>query len=92
MNRFADAAGTEPPLHRSDPALERKQVERVKAHRARRPRGRGRERARDAPHRRRDRREPDAGDHRGRPRGVTVGEMCDALREVWGTWRETPSF
>ena len=21
---------------------------------------------------------------------VTMGEMCDALREVWGTWRETP--
>jgi methylmalonyl-CoA mutase N-terminal domain/subunit len=23
---------------------------------------------------------------------VTMGEMCDALREVWGTWRETPVF
>jgi methylmalonyl-CoA mutase N-terminal domain/subunit len=23
---------------------------------------------------------------------VTIGEMCDALREVWGTWRETPVF
>ena len=23
---------------------------------------------------------------------VTMGEMCDALREVWGTWRETPEF
>ena len=22
---------------------------------------------------------------------VTMGEMCDALREVWGVWRETPS-
>ena len=21
---------------------------------------------------------------------VTMGEMCDALREVWGIWRETP--
>src|SRR6266508_2329302 len=21
---------------------------------------------------------------------VTMGEMCDALREVWGVWRETP--
>ena len=23
---------------------------------------------------------------------ATVGEMCDALREVWGLWRETPVF
>jgi methylmalonyl-CoA mutase N-terminal domain/subunit len=23
---------------------------------------------------------------------VTMGEMCDVLREVWGTWRETPVF
>jgi methylmalonyl-CoA mutase N-terminal domain/subunit len=23
---------------------------------------------------------------------VTLGEMCDALRDVWGTWRETPVF
>ncbi len=23
---------------------------------------------------------------------VTMGEMCDALRGVWGTWRETPVF
>ena len=23
---------------------------------------------------------------------VTLGEMCDGLREVWGVWRETPVF
>jgi len=23
---------------------------------------------------------------------VTMGEMCDTLREVWGVWRETPVF
>jgi len=23
---------------------------------------------------------------------TTMGEMCDALREVWGIWRETPVF
>jgi len=23
---------------------------------------------------------------------VTLGEMCDALRETWGTWTETPVF
>jgi methylmalonyl-CoA mutase N-terminal domain/subunit len=24
--------------------------------------------------------------------GATLGEMCDALRAAWGTWRETPVF
>jgi methylmalonyl-CoA mutase N-terminal domain/subunit len=23
---------------------------------------------------------------------VTMGEMCDALRTVWGVWKETPVF
>ncbi len=23
---------------------------------------------------------------------VTMGEMCETLREVWGVWRETPVF
>jgi hypothetical protein len=23
---------------------------------------------------------------------VTMGEMCDALRDMWGVWRETPVF
>jgi methylmalonyl-CoA mutase, N-terminal domain len=23
---------------------------------------------------------------------VTMGEMCDAWRDVWGVWRETPVF
>ncbi|MFN2629863.1 MAG: methylmalonyl-CoA mutase [Gaiellaceae bacterium] len=23
---------------------------------------------------------------------VTMGEMCDTLREIWGVWRETPVF
>ena len=23
---------------------------------------------------------------------VTMGEMCEALRDVWGIWRETPVF
>jgi hypothetical protein len=22
----------------------------------------------------------------------TMGEMCDALRDVWGIWHETPVF
>ena len=23
---------------------------------------------------------------------VTMGEMCDVWRDVWGVWRETPVF
>jgi methylmalonyl-CoA mutase N-terminal domain/subunit len=23
---------------------------------------------------------------------ATVGEMCNALRDVWGEWEETPSI
>ncbi|MBA2384071.1 MAG: methylmalonyl-CoA mutase, partial [Actinobacteria bacterium] len=23
---------------------------------------------------------------------VTMGEMCEAWRDVWGVWRETPVF
>jgi methylmalonyl-CoA mutase N-terminal domain/subunit len=23
---------------------------------------------------------------------TTMGEMCEALRDVWGIWRETPVF
>ena len=26
------------------------------------------------------------------PAYVTMGEMCDTLREIWGVWRETPVF
>ncbi len=92
VNRFADAAGTEPPLHHSDPGLEQKQVERVKAHRASRSHA---EVARTLAILRTEA----ATDTNLMPAiidaarsGVTVGEMCDALREVWGTWRETPSF
>jgi methylmalonyl-CoA mutase N-terminal domain/subunit len=92
VNRFADAGGSEPPLHTSDPALERKQVERVRAHRARRSTAEA-EAALAALG-------ADAVTERNlmpailvaTRAGVTVGEMCDALRAVWGTWRETPSF
>jgi hypothetical protein len=24
--------------------------------------------------------------------GVTLGEICDAFRDVWGVWREQPVF
>jgi methylmalonyl-CoA mutase, N-terminal domain len=78
---------------RIDPALEQKQVERVQAVRARRDSAvaeaaiaRLKE---DAAHEDRNLMEPIMDASRAY---VTMGEMCDALREVWGTWRETPVF
>jgi methylmalonyl-CoA mutase N-terminal domain/subunit len=92
VNRFVDADGSEPPLHSSDPALERKQVERVRNHRARRS-------AAEAASTLEGLRADAVTERNLMPAiltatraGVTVGEMCDALRAVWGTWRETPSF
>jgi methylmalonyl-CoA mutase N-terminal domain/subunit len=78
---------------RVDPALERKQIDRVRALRAERDSAaveavlaRLRE---DAAH----------GDRNLMPvivdaarLHVTMGEMCDAFRDVWGIWRETPVF
>ena len=90
----AHAGGQEQPiaLHRSDPELERRQVERVSALRARRD-GAEAERRLD------ELREAAAGTTNLMPvviraarADVTMGEMCDVLRDVWGTWRETPVY
>jgi methylmalonyl-CoA mutase N-terminal domain/subunit len=84
----------EPPLEilRIDPALERKQVERVRALRARRD-GAAVEQELAALKRaaagEANLMEPILACSRAY---ATMGEMCDALREVWGTWRETPVF
>src|SRR2546421_7763 len=80
-------------LLRIDPALEQKQIERVQAVRERRDSG-ATEAAvarlkEDAAHEDRNLMEPIMDASRVY---VTMGEMCDALREVWGTWRETPVF
>jgi methylmalonyl-CoA mutase, N-terminal domain len=78
---------------RIDPALEQQQIERVQALRARRDSARveaalarlKEDAARDD----RNLMEPIVDASRAY---VTMGEMCDALREVWGIWRETPVF
>jgi len=85
----------EPPLEilRIDPALERKQIERVRALRGRRDSA--------AVESALARLRADAADERrnlmpaiveAAKAYVTIGEMCDALRQIWGTWRETPVF
>ncbi|MBA2474596.1 MAG: methylmalonyl-CoA mutase family protein [Actinobacteria bacterium] len=78
---------------RIDPALEQQQIERVRALRARRDSARVEQalaRLREAGAREDVNLMPlivtAARDY------VTMGEMCDALREVWGVWRETPVF
>ena len=78
---------------RIDPALERKQIERVQALRARRDSAAAEAALarlkEDAAARGRNLMEPIVDAARA---DVTMGEMCDAFREVWGTWRETPVF
>jgi methylmalonyl-CoA mutase, N-terminal domain len=81
------------PLLRIDPALEQKQIDRLAGVRARRDSAAVESRL--------------AALREGASRDdvnlmplivdaardyVTLGEMCDALREVWGVWRETPVF
>jgi len=78
---------------RIDPALEQKQVERVQAVRERRDSAAAEAAIarlkEDAARDDRNLMEPIMDASRAY---VTMGEMCDALREVWGTWRETPVF
>jgi methylmalonyl-CoA mutase N-terminal domain/subunit len=85
----------EPPLEilHIDAALERKQVERVDALRATRDSGKV-----DAALSRLKEDAALEGRNLVYPiidaarAYVTMGEMCDALREVWGVWQETPVF
>jgi methylmalonyl-CoA mutase N-terminal domain/subunit len=93
VNRYELADEQPIPIHRVDPVLERKQIQRVQTLRARRDSAlvdqslaRLRE---DAG--RSDRNLMPAIVDAARAY-VTMGEMCDAFREVWGTWRETPVF
>jgi methylmalonyl-CoA mutase N-terminal domain/subunit len=76
-----------------DAALEQKQIERVRALRARRDSAAAEQAlARlkdDAAHEGRNLMGPIVDAARAY---VTMGEMCDALRDVWGIWRETPVF
>jgi methylmalonyl-CoA mutase N-terminal domain/subunit len=81
------------PILRIDPALEREQVARVQAIRARRDSADVEAALARLKH--------DAAVEDRNLMGpivdaakayVTMGEMCDAFRDVWGIWRETPVF
>jgi methylmalonyl-CoA mutase, N-terminal domain len=92
VNRYEEGDGTEIDLLRIDPGLEEKQIERVRGLRARRDSAAA-EAALTAL------KDAAAREVNLMPLiidaarvHVTMGEMCDALREVWGVWRETPVF
>jgi methylmalonyl-CoA mutase, N-terminal domain len=92
VNRYVLEEEQPVEILRIDPALERKQIERVQALRARRDSA-----AVDSAL---TRLKDDAASERnlmpaivdGARVYVTMGEMCDALRNVWGVWKETPVF
>jgi methylmalonyl-CoA mutase, N-terminal domain len=92
VNAFVEDEAREIPLLHIDPELQAEQVERVRALRERRDRPR----AEAALARIRQ----DATDETNlmdsliaaARADVTMGEMCDALRDAWGVWRETPVF
>jgi methylmalonyl-CoA mutase, N-terminal domain len=93
VNRYEDPSEKEVEILHIDQALESKQVERVKGLRARRDSA--------AAERALARLKDDAASDgtnlmpaiiEASKAHVTMGEMCDSLREVWGVWRETPVF
>jgi len=93
VNRYEDPEEKEIEILAIDEALEQKQVDRVQALRSRRD---ARAVEESLARLKRDAAEDgvnlmpaiiDAS-----KAYVTMGEMCDALRDVWGIWRETPVF
>jgi methylmalonyl-CoA mutase, N-terminal domain len=93
VNRYEHKDEQPLELLRIDPSLEQKQIDRVQALRARRDSAavesalaRLKE---DAAHEDRNLMGPIVDASKVY---VTMGEMCDALRTVWGVWRETPVF
>jgi len=93
VNRYRLEDERLPELLKVDPALEGKQVERVQAVRARRDSARAEAAlARLKEDAARDDRNLMPAILDAARAYVTMGEMCDAWREVWGVWRETPVF
>jgi methylmalonyl-CoA mutase N-terminal domain/subunit len=93
VNRYEVAEERPLEILKIDPALEQQQIERVQALRARRDSAAVEsalaQLKEDASREDRNLMPPIVEASRAY---VTMGEMCDALREVWGVWRETPVF
>jgi methylmalonyl-CoA mutase, N-terminal domain len=93
VNRYELEEDTSVEILRIDPALEQKQIDRVRALRARRDSAAVESSLKAL------KEGASKDDVNLMPlivdasrAYVTMGEMCDALREVWGVWRETPVF
>jgi methylmalonyl-CoA mutase N-terminal domain/subunit len=93
VNAYVDDQDEQIPILQVDRALEGKQIDRVRALRARRDSTAVEQSLA------RLKRGAEQEDENLMPAildaaraYVTMGEMCDALRDVWGTWRETPVF
>jgi methylmalonyl-CoA mutase, N-terminal domain len=92
VNRYELDDEPELEILRIDPALEQKQIDRVQALRARRD-------SQAVEQRLAELKRAAVGDENLMPAiidaardYVTMGEICDAFRDVWGVWRETPVF
>jgi len=93
VNRYQLEDEPELEILRIDPALEGKQIQRVQALRAKRDSGQVENalaRLKEAGARADENLMPVLIE--ASRAYATMGEMCDALREVWGVWRETPVF
>jgi methylmalonyl-CoA mutase, N-terminal domain len=93
VNRYELEEDTSVEILRIDPALEQKQIDRVQALRARRDAAAAEDALtalKQAAARDEVNLMPLIVD--ASRAYVTMGEMCDGLREVWGVWRETPVF
>jgi len=93
VNRYVLEDEGDIDILRIDPALEQKQIDRVQALRARRDSTAveaSLARLKEAAAREDDNLMPLLIE--ASRAYVTMGEMCDALRETWGVWRETPVF
>jgi methylmalonyl-CoA mutase N-terminal domain/subunit len=93
VNRFLTGGDEEIQILRIDPELERKQIERLHAFKARRDSAAVERRVAELSE------TAATADRNLMPvivdavrSGVTLGEICDAWRRVWGTWREQPVF
>jgi methylmalonyl-CoA mutase N-terminal domain/subunit len=93
VNRFEDPDERQVEILKIDAALEQKQIDRVQALRARR------DSAASESALARLKQDASEADTNLMPAiidasraYVTMGEMCDSLRDVWGVWRETPVF
>jgi len=93
VNKYLAGSDEQVDILRIDPDLERKQIERLQAFKARRDSAVV------------ERRLTELSEAASLPNrnlmpvivdavrdGVTLGEICDAWRQAWGTWREQPVF